>query len=108
MDETSDTLITCSVLGQTAGELAHAPPEAQRRRLHHGAGLHGERVHVRAGQAFLPGLVPNGQLLLGLTVCISTASSHKGMTLHVLSCRISSGPSMLVSAWFEIDTAHPR
>lgn len=52
-----------SVPRQAAGELADPPPEAERRRLHPGAGLHGESVLVRAGQDFLPGLVPDGQLL---------------------------------------------
>lgn len=78
VEETSDTLPPRSVHGQAAGELAHPPAEAQHRRLHPGAGLHGESVHVRAGQGFLPRLVPNGQLLSCLTVCISTVSLLQG------------------------------
>lgn len=60
----TETLPTRSVPGQAAGQLAHPPPEAQRRRLHPGAGLHGESVHVRPGADLLPGLVPHGERLL--------------------------------------------
>lgn len=51
-----------SVLGQAAGKLADPPSEEERWRLQPGAGLHGESVHLRAGQDFLPGLVPHGEL----------------------------------------------
>lgn len=68
-----------SVSGQAAGQLPDLPSQEERRRLHPGEGLHGESVHLRAGQSFLPGLVSNGKQrefspgtlqLLALTVFI--------------------------------------
>lgn len=56
--------------------------------------MHGESVHLRAGQGFFPGLLPHGELSLHISPSNLRTCAH---LMLVFSCRISSGPSTLVS-----------
>lgn len=93
-----------SVLGQAAGKLTDLSPEAERWRLQPGAGLHGESLHLWAGQGFLPRLIPHGKQehspshLLCTAALLLACRFIWALTMYMFSCRISSGLSTLVSA----------
>lgn len=65
-----------SVPGQAGGELSDIPSEEECCRLHAGEGLHGENLHLRAGQSFLPGLISHSkpQKLFMITCCALACS----------------------------------